>query len=57
MINKTRARAAVVVYLEGALQLAQDFDDGQLEELLERALDRARSAHLKAVERSEATVH
>ena len=57
MLNKTQARAGAIAYLEGALQLAQDFDDGQLEKLLEQALDRAHRAHLKAVECRVATVH
>ena len=57
MFNKTRARAGAIAYLEGALQLAQDLSDGELEYLVERALDRARSAQLKAVERVAATVH
>jgi hypothetical protein len=57
MFNKTRARVGAIAYLEGALLLAQDLVDGELEYLIERALDQARCAHVKSVERRAATVH
>jgi hypothetical protein len=57
MVDGTRARMAIVAYLEGAARLAEALDDGTLEYLIERALDQARSSQVTAVERAGTTMH
>jgi mannitol-1-phosphate/altronate dehydrogenase len=57
MVNRARARMAIVAYLEGARQLAEELNDGNVEHLIERALDQARRSQVKATERSAITMH
>jgi hypothetical protein len=57
MLNKTQARMAIVAYLEGAGRLAEELHDGELEYLIERTLDQARSGQATAAERAGITVH
>jgi mannitol-1-phosphate/altronate dehydrogenase len=57
MVNGTRARMAIVAYLEGARQLAEDLNDENIEYLIERALLQARRSHVNAAERSAVTMH
>jgi mannitol-1-phosphate/altronate dehydrogenase len=57
MINGTRARMAIVAYLEGARQLADELNDENIEYLIERALHPARRSQINAVDRSAITKH
>jgi mannitol-1-phosphate/altronate dehydrogenase len=57
MVNGTRARMAIVAYLEGARQLAEELNDESVEYLIERALHQARRSQIKAVERTAITKH
>ena len=57
MVNRARARMAIVAYLEGARQLAEELNDGNVEYLIEQALDQARRSQLQTVERSAITMH
>jgi mannitol-1-phosphate/altronate dehydrogenase len=57
MVNGTRARMAIVAYLEGARQLAEELNDENIEYLIERALLQARRSQVNTVERSAVTMH
>ena len=57
MLNKTRARMELVAFLDGASRLAEELDDGTLEDLIERALHQALSGQATAAERAGITVH
>jgi hypothetical protein len=48
---------AIVAYLEGALQLAEALGDGNIECMIERALDQARRSQVKEAERRATTIH
>jgi len=48
---------AIVAYLEGARQLAEELNDENIEYLIERALHQARRSQTKAVERTAITKH
>ena len=57
MVNGTRARMAIVAYLEGARQLAEELNDENIEYLIERALHQARRSQTKAIEQTAITKH
>ena len=57
MLNKTRARMELVAFLDGASRLAEELDDGTLEDMIERALHQALSGQATAAERAGITVH
>jgi len=48
---------AIVAYLEGARQLAEELNDENTEYLIERALHQARRSQISAAERSAITKH
>jgi hypothetical protein len=57
MLNKTRAQMELVAVLGGASRLAEALHDGELEDLIERALHEAPSGQTTAAERAGITVH
>jgi hypothetical protein len=57
MLNKTRARMELIAFLDGASRLAEELHDGELEDLIERALARALRGQMTAAERAGITVH
>jgi hypothetical protein len=57
MFNKTRARMELVAFRDGASRLAEELNDGALEDLIERALHQVLSAQVTAAERAGITVH
>ena len=48
-MEPAQARAAMIAYLEGALEFAEKIEDGTTASLIERALDEARSGQISSM--------
>jgi hypothetical protein len=48
-MDATQKRTAIIVYLEGALEFAEQIEDGTTAYLIERALDEVRSRQFSSL--------
>ena len=52
-MDATQQRTAMIAYLEGALEFAEELDEPATVYLIERALDEARSRSFSAIPKEE----